>query len=259
VSDLAGAFGHPPPRIAAVLYAYVDETGLSGRDRAALVGGAIATEEAWRGLEPRWWNRVHQDGISEFHATKCRGGHGEYHAWRPDWNRMSRHYTALADIAADYGLRPTSGTLLLDDWERWEAPELKARLRSPYAFCFELCLFHIHQTALRSNERAVVVYSINQEHQEAAEALAVAYARNMDKVPRIVSCAPGKPKEIAGLQVADMMAYEMYHWWHSQNKPNRPPLELLPRTKRPLDNSTGVYYDLEGLRTLAAEGAPEIT
>jgi len=172
-----------PTDLAAVLLTYLDEAGLHGDPTATIVGGLIGRVEDWLQLEPRWRQRVAADHISAFHATKCRGGHGEYHSWRPDWPRMERHYRDLAKIAGDFGLRPVSGTVLRADWDALDEPRLKARFESPYVFCFELCLFHIETLARQLGDQAFVIYSVNQQHAARAGELAAAYVRDMRFFP----------------------------------------------------------------------------
>ena len=236
-----------------MLWAYLDETGISGSGTATIVGGLIGKMEDWTRLEPRWRRRVTQDGVSMFHATKCRGGHDEYHAWRPDWERMKRHYADLAKIAADYPLRPVCGAVLTSDWERFEDPRLKARFESPYVFCFELCLFHIQTIAKSQRDSVYVVYSANEQYAGRAGELATAYVIDRWYFPNILSCKPALSKRVAALQAADMAAFEMYHLFHSKNSAKRPELNLMNHLDSG-DLSNGFYYNYEGLKMLADRG-----
>jgi hypothetical protein len=240
------------------LYAYVDETGISGSPTATIVGGLIGPADEWLKIEEPWRARVAGDGISCFHATKCRGGHDEYHPWRPDWARMDRHYTDLANIAGKAALRPVSGSVLFADWERLDAPNLKSRFLSPYGFCFEICLFHAQEIARERNEDLLVIYALNEQYKDRAAEVAAIYVKNQEHFPLIKSCAPGRPQEVTPLQAADMAAYEMFHLFHSQNAQKRPKIELMPQLRNP-EAPNGFFYDYEALKVLAAEGPLGLT
>lgn len=259
IKHIAQAFLPHPPKVIAVLYAYVDETGFSGATTATIVGGLIGTLDHWLPLETRWRARLAEDGISEFHATKCRGGHGEYHAWRPDWSRMEQHYSNLAAIATDYKLRPISGTVLSAAWKRASSENewLVNRFVSAYGFCFEICLMHIQIIATEFDDQAYVVYALNPQYADRAETVGRVYERNIKYFDRITSCAPARPVEVIPLQAADMAAYEMYHLFHSQKNPKRPKLELMPLLGCS-GQPNGYYYNYDGLQTLVRKGAPSL-
>jgi hypothetical protein len=253
IRDFVGALRLKSSALVMTLCAYIDETGISGSPTATIVGGLIGRCDEWLKMEEPWRQRVADDGISCFHATKCRGGHGEYHPWRPDWARMERHYTELAHIAGRASLRPVSGSVLFADWMRLNDPTLKSRFLSPYGFCFELCLFHAQAIARELNETVMVIYALNEEYRERAAEVADAYVRNQHFFPLIKSCAPGRPAEVTPLQAADMAAYEMFHLFHSQNAPKRPKIELMPLLSNP-ETCNGFFYDYEALQVLTAKG-----
>lgn len=255
VRHLTRGFIPNPPKVVAVLYAYLDETGISGADadKATIVGGLVGLEDEWVNLEGPWSARVKDDNISGFHASKCRGGHGEYHSWRPDWARMERHYTDLAVIAGGFDLRPVSGSVLLADWERLDDPALKQRYPSAYAFCFEVCLAFIQSVARDLNETAVVIYSINDQYVARANEVAQAHINSLGRSERIVSCVPARPEEVTPLQTADMAAYEMYHLFHSPKSPDRPELELMQHIGCS-EKCSGFFYDYEALLGLSRRG-----
>ena len=236
----------------AVLFAYLDESGISGSPTATVVGGLIGRLPDWAQLAGLWNHQLVADGISCFHATKCRGGHDEYHSWRPDWERMARHYVNLATIAGDLHFRPVSGSVIFADWARLDDPVLKARFTSPYAFCFELCLFHIQAVAEELGEKAVVVYAINRQYAARAAEVAAAHVQSEAYCDRIISCVPARPEDAPPLQAADMAAYEMYHLFHSKNRTKRPKLELMPRLEN-ADLANGYFYDFESLQILSAQ------
>lgn len=253
VGEIVAGLLPNPPRLIAVLFAYLDETGTNGTPTATIVGGVVGLLPQIVQAEGRWRARVQQDGIKAFHATKCRGGHGEYHAWRPDWDRMKRHYSDLATIAGKYELRPVSGSVLFADWNALEDSAIKQRFPSTYAFCFELCLFHIQRVAKELGETAMVFYAVSQQYADRAAEVARAYTANKQWFDRIVSCAPAASNDIVPLQIADMAAYEMYHLFHSQGTAKRPDLELMPLLGDPM-KPNGFFYDAEALRMLSAAG-----
>ena len=235
-----------------MLFAYLDESGISGSPTATIVGGLIGRLPDWEKLVGLWKSRLKADGINCFHATKCRGGHGEYHSWRPDFGRMKRHYTDLANIAGSMNFRPVSGSVLFKDWARLDDPALKSRFTSPYAFCFELCLFHIQKVATELGEQAMVIYAENDQYAARAAEVAAAHVQSQIYCDRIISCAPARPERAPPLQAADMAAYEMYHLFHSKNRSQRPDLELMPLLESPFQ-SNGYFYDFEALKVLSAQ------
>jgi hypothetical protein len=236
-----------------VLWAYTDETGIHDGATATTVGGVIGHMNSWITRSDQWTQRLARDGIGEFHATKCRGGHGEFHAWRPDFARMSRFYTDLAAIAEGGGFLPVSGSVPNKDWAKFDGPRIKTRFPTSYRFCFELCLYHIYKIAERMGEQVMVFYALTGRPttDDLSARIANVYLNGESFSKVIKSIAPGKPKTVWPLQMADMAAFELYHLWHSKNLPVRPPLELLSRLE---GGENGFFYNLKALRVLERDG-----
>jgi hypothetical protein len=140
------------------------------------------------------------------------------------------------------------------DWQALDDPAIKQRFPSAYAFCFELCLFHIQRVARELQDEALVVYAINDQYAERAGEVARAYAANRQSFDRLRSVAPASQCGQPGLQIADMVAYEMYHLWHSAEATKRPEIELMPRLEA-ADQPNGFYYDADALKVLSATGS----
>ena len=236
------------PELVAVLYAYIDETGLNPQAKSVTVAGLVAPLQQWMQIQARWSKRMRATGIDTFHAQPCRGGHKDFKGMsEPDRNQL---YEDLAQIASESQPQPVAGSVSKSAWDGAEKTEVFAdRYPSHYSFCFDLCLTAINRIAEEEGRRVIVIYAVNEQYLPRAQQVAQVYEASQRYLKWIAGCIPNTPAAVVPLQVADMLAYEVYH--HHQNASTRPPSDLLARLQYPF---LGYEYGSAELRTLIEAG-----
>ena len=81
LEQIVAGFMPDVPKLAAVLFAYLDESGTQQGATATVLGGLVGRVSDWTDISQRWRERLDIDGAQTFHATKLLGGHGEFHSW----------------------------------------------------------------------------------------------------------------------------------------------------------------------------------
>ena len=236
------------PEIVAVLYAYLDETGLNQNARSVTVAGLVAPIEQWVGIQSKWSERMRQSGISTFHAQPCRGGHKKYKSM-PESERH-KLYEDLALILAEYQPQAVAGSVNRRAWDLVKKGQIFSdRYPSAYSFCFDLCLSGIQNICDEMNREVIIIYAINEQYLQRAKLVAEVYEASQRYLKCVKVCRPNTPSVAVPLQAADMLAYEVYHY--HQNVKTPPKFDLLRHLKYPF---VAYEYDLPRLRRLIASG-----
>ena len=161
-----------------------------------------------------------------------------------------RLYEELATIVAEYQPQPVAGSVTKKAWNKVKKDAVfSERYPSPYSFCFDLCLTAINKIAQDEQRKARVFYAINDQYLKRAQLVSEAYEASQRYLEWIVALTPNTPDVVVPLQVADMLAYEVYH--HHQAAQIRPQQDLLARLEYPF---IGYEYDEAALRKLIAGG-----
>jgi Protein of unknown function (DUF3800) len=183
-------------RVAVVLRAFFDESGIHAGSRVTSVCGFIGSRSQWRSACRKW--RAALDG-QIFHYTEMRF----------EGQLLDR----LATILCDSGLEVVSGAFT-GDWERAihsGAPDWPARFPSSYHMVLEMCAQQMaHYSAeYWHGEPIGLTFSRQDEYARRAEMLWRSY-KGSGLWKHLVHFAYGDPEEFAELQMADMIAHETF-------------------------------------------------
>ncbi|QIG92149.1 DUF3800 domain-containing protein [Bradyrhizobium sp. 6(2017)] len=177
-----------------MLRAYFDETGIHANSPVTFIAGFIGTADQWAAVEGQWLAEM---GPDVFH----------YKFMRSQTERIER----LAHIVASSGLLAL-GAGFSGNWERAISHrDWRNRVSDPYHLCFEICTEHMERLSdiEWQSQQVEVTFSDQQDYAKRAQYIWRAHkASGFWK--KIASLAYGDPKTTWQLQVADMIAYEVF-------------------------------------------------
>src|SRR5579871_2238783 len=172
---LAGLFLERPPGALAVLYAYLDESGLHPGARTTIVGGLIGQFTDWMVVTALWRHRMDEDDIDTFHAVDCAGGHNEFFKYHDDERRRFLLWRDLANYIDANKFKPISGSLENAAYARVADAQFLERFPSAYSVAFEACLAQIDSYAEGQRTKAMVFFAIQQKYAKRSQYVAEAY------------------------------------------------------------------------------------
>lgn len=203
-------------RIIMTLRAYLDDSGKLADpiETVTIVGGCIATVEEWDELEKEWWSVISAYDVKEFHAVDFAHSKGDFLDWPEDKRRA--FLGALVEIMRR-NLRnpskPIGGLLPLSQFRNLSSERQAEWGDDPYFVCLQQCIQQaaVHAQDLYVTPENVEIYC---DEQPTFEGIAKrVYGACKQYLPngmgdRLCRFAFGASKKWAGLQVADLVAYE---------------------------------------------------
>ncbi len=212
--------GHPNGWFS-MLSAYFDDSGTHtggryGASKIVLVGGIFGTEARLDSLD-RNWKKLLDDplcglkpAVSRFHATECHNSTGEYLGWKRVetdhfWHRLQ---TAIIDSGvAAYGV-----AVARKDWDELVPPMMRAIWGDAEGMCIRNCFVRsLDWVASNSYDPLMTYVFDNRSPSVIRDAGTVFNAYQVQsKVPQLVGISFSNSTKIRLLQVADMIAWELY-------------------------------------------------
>jgi len=229
------------------LRGYFDETGHSADPEGHVcgVGGAISTSEKWTECEPVWKAILDRFGVTHLHMVDFAHSRGEFTSWRDDNERREAFLKELMDLIHRYVDICVGAWVSLEEFKKLTTEQQKA-IRNPYFACFQECwrVAAVQAVNLPADEKIDIVVAHQPEHSgEAtplAEALRVELPGTLNEMfalgRRLGTYSTGDPKNVVGLQVADLVVYEISLYVQRQCTPDykpRWPMRRLLEMKHP--------------------------
>lgn len=195
---------------------YFDESGTSNDPRSEVVaiGGCLINEKVQMQFDSDWQAVLSRYGVSRLHMREGSHRRGEYEGWSED--RWRCFLQGLLVPMRQYVTAFVGAAVANRDFNAL-AKEHQVRLYDPYFVCFQAC---VHDVAVQLVEepQGTVAVLIFDNHPEFRGVACEAYERYRQQLQRgaqlgALSFAPsmGTP----GLQVADLMAYELRLFWQA--------------------------------------------
>jgi hypothetical protein len=205
------------------LTAYMDETGHSRNTEFVGIAGLVASDERWQVLKRDWKNALKTYGIEWFHMTEFAHSTGQFKGWKRNEDRRREFFGKLVEIMkATEGL-PVGSVVSMVDY-RSLGPRVTPFL-DPYYISFADCVRGAALLAeLEPPEKKVaMVFAEQTEFSGRAKGLWNLLREKSDVGHRMLSYDVRSPKKIIPLQVADLVVYEIGHFF--DNLRNRPHLK----------------------------------
>jgi Protein of unknown function (DUF3800) len=221
--------------------AYCDE---SYRDHHVfVVAGYLAATDTWSVFNYIWNDALRDEGLREFHARDCQQGEGEFKGWTVSARQQTwRRFIEVIRRANVLGVVTAIDLSAYDEF----APSIK-RMRHPgYGHAYFLAFQHqveemANQLAsLDARERLAFVFDETDGFQGRARQLYDSLKRSESgTLPFVTPLGPlvfADSKQHAGLQAADVLAYESHRYFRdtafsTAPLPERWQMELLRESR----------------------------
>ncbi len=189
--------------------------------RSYVVGGFFGNQGIWEKVEKLWNEKNERVGVKHFHASHLNAGTYEFQGWNK--NRRIRYSRDMLRILKDQKkrLHGISCGLYADDYRRIISPAGQVKMGHPYLVCFKTVIATLAEqmdvAGYPPEDRFSVLIDRNQFDVEA-----VRLFYGMKDNPkfrhgsRLQTCTPASSDDFAGLQAADLVAYETFRLMHGK-------------------------------------------
>jgi hypothetical protein len=223
------------PDYIAMLWAYLDDSSDSKRERFCAAGGFFSVDLRWQKFELAWRATTHK--LKEpFRSTECECGHGQF----ADWPKMKRDalMAELCYLIKTYDLGAFGAAVSVSDY-RAVFPD--AEEHDPYLLCLGLCFANMAEITEISNRLVKqfdiplgptgVRFWVEENRDTAAKATQIYH-----DIKAVASWPPASRmeeiahlgKSIVGLQAADLIAREVFKFYDNAGvRPVRKPVLAL--------------------------------
>jgi hypothetical protein len=201
------------------------------------ISGFFSDQTTWEEIENDWNGINSAYGVEDgFHASELngRGKKSRYAGWCKckacDYSSellesVTRHKERM--YAYNCGIRGDAYRAVISD-------EGRIKMGHPWVVCFHSCIAKVAKDMDRGRFPLEDTFSVVIARENRFDNIAVASFGRMTTNPlfecrhRLMTCTPGLPERIIGLQVADLMAYEYYkRMREDSDEPKRTPLRLI--------------------------------
>jgi hypothetical protein len=203
--ELAVGLGWKPKELLAMLWHYLDESGVHAADgtlERLTLGGCVATAEAWSAFCPVWQKILDDFKIPMFHMS-------DFQAWKPpfdfllengerDWPKhkelMNRALDAIIDHASEllgFVSEPESG---------------KDAFKDSYESNIAKAVLEASKDVWHTENPVTMVFA---KHRDFKASQIAEYFEMWDDCPGLAFGGVADPKCVLPLQAADLVAYEM--------------------------------------------------
>jgi hypothetical protein len=199
-----------------ILAAYIDESGTHGSP-LMVMGGYVGRSAQWEQFDQNWSCLLQQYGVSHLHSHHLLHRNGEFKGWSVV--KAIKFAEAAEDICQRHTMFGFAVVMKIDDFRANYAEGTKPRksqLDTKYGVCFRACLSYL-PTAIRREIKLDefdlnIVLEAGHPNTGDATRLFGLFKRQADpKIARLVkTLTVADKKEFAGLQAADIVAYEAF-------------------------------------------------
>lgn len=196
-----------------MLTGYFDESGHSSETDFFAVAAFVAEDSEWVAFDARWREALAQTGVPYLHMRQFAHRVGAFQGWTED-----RRRALLAGcVAAIKSIRTIAvgAAVSVTDF-RALSPEAQSELRDPFFCCFQEVVRGAAVNAYFEPQGIHVhmVFSQQDQFSSLARQLWGVMASTIDVRDRMASLAFEDMRGVPGLQAADLLAYELRHYYH---------------------------------------------
>jgi hypothetical protein len=201
---------------------YLDESeSYAFSPRIYVVAGWIAEASIWRGIERLWKAETDRLGVTEFHAADCLWGKEEYDGLS-DADRDA-HRWRLIGLLRSVKIFGVATTLTLDE----SAGPVKRRRE--YAYCLYESMAAMAASITGAEDEVAFLADRKGKHTRELHEMHGLLLSDHDFRSRRFSAGFGDSEQWAGIQAADLLAYEIYlqRRFDIENRPSRAEFDAL--------------------------------
>jgi hypothetical protein len=208
---------------APVFVAYLDESGHSQETKFFALAACVADWPVWREFNARWQAVLDACSAPYLHMREFAHKRGPYEGWT-EGQRRALLAGALSAIDS-LEILAIGSVMQVADFRNLEA-DLQAELVDPTFCCFQDCINGIGLNRYRDfvGWKTDVIYSRQDEFRSRIRTLYDYMSKNTQDGSLLGVLSFQDMRTVPGLQLADLVAYELRHYYHL--KATRPELPV---------------------------------
>lgn len=203
-------------RFVVILTAYFDDSGTHAGSDAVAVAGYVSTPEKWAEFESEWRRALQDFGLSFFHMTDFANGAKAYAHWQRTTKQM--RLARLVEIINAHVIGSVGTVIPTALFNRLFSAKAKAHCGGSYGLAATANFVEVARIVRALNERgpwdAWIAYVFESGTLGAGQVLkSFQYNKNDPKQEeelRLLSLRFEDKRQLAPLQAADILAYELY-------------------------------------------------
>jgi Protein of unknown function (DUF3800) len=195
------------------LIAFFDESGHSSATEFFSLAAFVADDTDWAAFDHLWQDALHDAQAPYLHMKEFAHCVGPFQGWTEEQRRalLGGCVNALNSIPAI----AVGAALSMADFNALDS-EARSALRNPFFCCFQEVVRGVTLSALfePADTRVRMVFSRQDEFGGLAKQLWSVMAEMIDVGPLMGSLEFANMRDVAALQAADLLAYELRHHYH---------------------------------------------
>ncbi len=206
-----------------MLTAYFDESGHSSLATFVSIAAFVADEADWARFDPVWQAALSTYDVPYLHMREFAHKRRCFAGWAEERRRglLAACVSAINSVPAV----AVGAAISVDDFNKLPDPAKEGFL-DPFFCCFQEA---VRGAAIRGvfdapMEKVRMVFSQQDEFRGRAVALWEALSATIDVKHRMDTITFANMRDVPGLQAADLLAYELRHFYHLRaTRPDLPP------------------------------------
>jgi hypothetical protein len=196
-----------------VIVGYFDESGHSSGTEFFSLAAFVSDKLEWEKFDKQWRRALEQSGAPYLHMREFAHFRGPFTGWSEERRRslLSECVTAINSIKTI----AIGAVVSVEDFNTLD-PESQSKLQDPFFFCFQEVVRGVALSAAfeQENLKAHMVFSQQDEFRPKAMKLYGAMSHYSDVGNQMGSLKFCNMLEVPALQAADLLAYELRHFYH---------------------------------------------
>lgn len=235
-----------------MLRAYFDESGIHDASEVIVIGGLIADVQVWESFFFEWRKVLLRYDVPWFHASECEAGEGSFFGKLRDGALRTRALLDFAQVIGDHDVTCVSVQLYRKAWEIGLVDKLKEHFKTPYNLEFQFLMQRVCAWSRknRAGDNIAMIFSEQPEYQDYGRLMSEWYLANKaaTKCSEIYSLTFASPRQVEGLQAADLVAREAY-LYALRPRQLRPAMGLIANAKK---RFIGGFLTIESMREMSS-------
>lgn len=196
-----------------MLIGYFDESGHSSGTEFFALAAFVSDDLEWAQFDKQWRRALDQNGAPYLHMREFAHFRGPF----TGWTEKQRRFLLGQCVAAINSVHAIAvgAAMSVEDFKTLDH-EGQSRLQDPFFFCFQEVIRGVALNATFEPEdyQADMIFSQQDEFRPKAMKLWNAMLQDSDVRTRMGSLVFRNMRDVPALQAADLLAYELRHFYH---------------------------------------------